>query len=764
MRAFLFLAAARRDFTVRVLIVPAAGWAGGATEDLAAVLELPDGGLMPEPLRGPRWRERMAQAEPLPFRARIAPPALAAAAVRALAVPAGTPVHVTRSYLAPLGVAVAERLGAPWASLDLDDDDEQVVRALGDDEDADAYRRLVGVFGPLFQAVSLAAPHEAAAISARHGLAASVIPNAVRLPDPGPRGEPADGIRVLFVGNLTYPPNADAAVRLVSEILPLLREMAGQPVTVTLAGEPADTVRSLAAEPGVVVTGFVADLAACYQAADVVVAPLAAGGGTRIKLLEAFGYGVPVVTSTAGAAGLDVADGVHVLMADSPEDAARAVASLAADRALRERLVAQARRLVSRAYSYDAVIPRIREFFAGTAAAPSQAAAAGFLSKEKTRSLAVRGSFRGASGHDHHTREFVRQFAGAGVRIQLTDMPRWHPVKLPADVRDPWFEQLVSPVPAAAVLQFCMPHQVVASADRLTVNYTMFEASQVPADWAARGRDCDLVVVPTRSSLEAWLASGYPREKLRVCPLGVDVGKFGPASEPLPLPAQGGRKVSDYRVRVLNVSDSLPRKNLAGLVRTWITATSAGDDAILIVKVGPATREMTSGLFRRLAVMEQTLGKRRDQAAPILFVNRLLTDAEMPGLYAAATHYWSMSHGEGWDQPMTEAAATGLRLIAPGHSAYLDYLDSDVAQLIPVRSTPADARGDPWTAELFEGAHWWRPDEDAAGQALRAAIDGRDQPAASIRDRLASAFTWPQAGARLLEVLAELHHEHGRRF
>jgi glycosyltransferase involved in cell wall biosynthesis len=442
------------------------------------------------------------------------------------------------------------------------------------------------------------------------------------------------------------------------------------------------------------------------------------------------------------------------------------VAALAADRGLRERLVTQARRLVSRSYSHDAVIPRIREFFAAAerAAAPSQPARPGPACAGAVRSLAVRGSFRGASGHDHHTREFVRQLASAGVRIQLTDVPYWHPVKLPPDVRDPWFEQLVSPVPAASVLQFCMPHQVVAGEGRLTVNYTMFEASAVPAGWVARGSDCDLVIVPTRSSLEAWLASGYPRGKLRVCPLGVDVGRFGPATEALPLPAQGGRPVSDYRVRVLNVSDSMPRKNLAGLVRTWISATSAGDDAILIIKVGPATREATSALFRRLAIMEQTLGKRRDQAAPILFVNRLLADAEMPGLYAAATHYWSMSHGEGWDQPMTEAAATGLRLIAPAHTAYLDYLDSDVAQLIPVRAVPADARPDPWTAELFEGASWWTPDEDAAGQALRNAIDGRDQPAASIRDRLASSFTWPQAGARLVEILTELHREHGRRF
>lgn len=87
-----------------------------------------------------------------------------------------------------------------------------------------------------------------------------------------------------------------------------------------------------------------------------------------------------------------------------------------------------------------------------------------------------------------------------------------------------------------------------------------------------------------------------------------------------------------------------------------------------------------------------------------------------------------------------------------------------MAQLIPVRSTPVDTRSSAWMAFLFEGAHWWTPDEDAAGQALRNAIEGRDQPVASIRDRLASAFTWRQAGARLIEILAELHHEHGRRF
>ena len=381
-----------------------------------------------------------------------------------------------------------------------------------------------------------------------------------------------------------------------------------------------------------------------------------------------------------------------------------------------------------------------------------------------SRSLAVRGPFRGVSGHDHHTREFVRQLVGQGVRVQLTDLAEWHPVKLPPDACDPWFDQLASPVEAASTLHFCMPHQVLPSPGQLTVNYTMFEADRVPPDWVARGRSHDLVIVPTPSSRDAWQASGYPPGKLRVCPLGVDVDRFHPASEPLPLAVTGGRPVAAYRTRVLNVSEARPRKNLVGLVRAWITATSADDDAILIIKLGPPHRPATTALLRELAVMQQRLGLSLSQAAPVLFVDRLLTDAEMPRLFAAATHYWSMSHGEGWDQPMVEAGAAGLRLIAPQHSAYLAYLDSDVAQLIPSRPEPADVGSDRWTAPLFEGVRWWAPDEDAAGQALRNALDGRDQPRASLRDRLAATFTWPHVGARLIEILAELHDQHGRRF
>ena len=311
--AISFQQAASYDFDVRVVVVPIAGRGGpaGAVPGVTVLPPWPAQELraqLPVLLAQPAWRARFAAASPLPYAARQAPAALAAAVAITAAADPGTPVHVARSYLAPLGIALAERLGSPWATLDLDDDDEQTAGIHSGAGEPAAYRRLIAVFGPLFRGVALASPAEATAVADRHGLATTVIPNAVDLPAPAaPAGADGTAVRVLFVGNLSYPPNRDAACVLLREVLPRLRRLLPAPVTVTVAGSPGPdgpdaALALLGSQPGVRVLGFVPDLAACYRAADVVAAPLLDGGGTRIKLLEAMAHGVPVVTTPAGAA------------------------------------------------------------------------------------------------------------------------------------------------------------------------------------------------------------------------------------------------------------------------------------------------------------------------------------------------------------------------------------------------------------------------------------------------------------------------------
>jgi glycosyltransferase involved in cell wall biosynthesis len=367
----------------------------------------------------------------------------------------------------------------------------------------------------------------------------------------------------------------------------------------------------------------------------------------------------------------------------------------------------------------------------------------------------VRGPFLGSSGYDHHVREFVRELHRQGIASELLDLPEWGPSKLPAGLRDPWFESLNQPVATSVGLHFCMPHQVRPFPNTATVNYTMFEATRIPASWAEESRQHNLVVLPTESSRDAWLASGVPAERLRVCPLGIDPDVFGDGIEPLALRDAEGEPISRFRVRFINVSELGPRKNLIGLLRTWMLATKRSDDAVLIVKLSPFSADRLTMFQAELDQLQQRLGKHLAEAAPVQFLHELYSDRQMPRLYAAATHYISLSHGEGWDQAMMEAAASGLRLIAPAHSAYRAYLDSSIAQLVPCQEVAANFVDVEGLQTLFAGAKWWEPDEREAIAAIQAALEGRDQPRASARDRVRREFTWEQATRQLISILEE---------
>ena len=372
-------------------------------------------------------------------------------------------------------------------------------------------------------------------------------------------------------------------------------------------------------------------------------------------------------------------------------------------------------------------------------------------------SLAVRGPFRGPSGYDHHVREFVRAMHRQGVAIELSDQPGWTAVKLPDTARDPWFESLNQPVAARIVLHFTTPQYAYAWPEMRNANFTMFEADRIPAEWVECHQRHDLVILPTESSREAWIRSGVPERKIRMCPLGVDANRFSGCVEPLDLKL-------DRRIRILNVSELSPRKNLSGLLRAWIRATTRKDDAVLLMKTGGWTSGATARFEAEIVQVEQQLGKKLSDAAPVVFLREVLADDNMPRLYRTATHYMSVSFGEGWDQTMIEAAASGLRLIAPAHSAYLTYLDDASATLLPSREVPVEFPGDTATAALFQNAQWWKPDEDAAVAAIVAAIEGRDLDKASPRERILNEFSWAKAAARLIEILSDMDRPRWRRW
>lgn len=370
------------------------------------------------------------------------------------------------------------------------------------------------------------------------------------------------------------------------------------------------------------------------------------------------------------------------------------------------------------------------------------------------KAIKVIGPFRGGSGYDHHTRAFVREFVRQGVDVQLEELQLWSPTQAP-HARDPFFESLRAPVAAEVELHFAMPHQVWPTPGRRIVNYTMFEATRVPGEWAARAAHVDLTVLPTHSSLDAWVASGVPPEHLRISPLGVRLDF--PDGAALPLQDPQGRPLSSYQHRFLNIAELSPRKNLLGLIRAWVHATSRHDDAVLIAKTNVFRPQLQALFLEDLAEALRAAGKQLADCAPVVWCNTYLTDEHMPGLYRSATHYISLSFGEGWDMPMIEAASAGLALVAPRHSAYLEYLDDECAYLIPARESAVafDTRLSHADASLFHGLRWWAPDGEAAAARIRAIIDGRAGPRTSPRARIQARYGWDNAARQLLEVISQ---------
>ena len=117
---------------------------------------------------------------------------------------------------------------------------------------------------------------------------------------------------------------------------------------VIVGRDPSERIRRLGRQPGILVTGRVPSVAPFYRAADVAIAPLWAGGGTRIKLLEAACYGVPMVATTFGASGLEFRPGRDILLADTEGQFANACRILLTEPAHAQHIASNAQLRVRR--------------------------------------------------------------------------------------------------------------------------------------------------------------------------------------------------------------------------------------------------------------------------------------------------------------------------------------------------------------------------------------------------------------------------------
>jgi glycosyltransferase involved in cell wall biosynthesis len=224
--------------------------------------------------------------------------------------------------------------------------------------EAAALRRLESATGA-FDRVLVVSEHDERALR-RHASprATIVVPNAWDTPTPLPQSaEPV----VSFVALLSWAPNVNAAVWFTEEVWPLVRQRVANARLLLVGRNPAPAVRRLAS-PTVDVTGTVSDLTPYYARTAVAVAPLLAGGGSRLKILEALAHARPVVATTIGAEGLEDLLGRGVEVADDPAAMAAAIARLLHNPDERRRQAAAGVQAVASDHSWEAATGELTHF------------------------------------------------------------------------------------------------------------------------------------------------------------------------------------------------------------------------------------------------------------------------------------------------------------------------------------------------------------------------------------------------------------------
>ncbi len=166
---------------------------------------------------------------------------------------------------------------------------------------------------------------------------------------------------LLFTGNMDYAPNVDAVIYFAGEILPIIQKKFPQTRFVIAGQRPVPKVQELAGER-VEVTGFVKDLAAVYDTASVVVAPLRFGAGTQNKVLEAMAMGVPVVCSNIGFKGLGIQSGEGAIMRTDPTSFAEAVCQLLESATYRQEVGQKGLEVIRSRFDWDALALQLEQY------------------------------------------------------------------------------------------------------------------------------------------------------------------------------------------------------------------------------------------------------------------------------------------------------------------------------------------------------------------------------------------------------------------
>ncbi|MDR2172382.1 MAG: glycosyltransferase family 4 protein [Planctomycetaceae bacterium] len=185
-----------------------------------------------------------------------------------------------------------------------------------------------------------------------------VIPNGVSISYYDEVANEPDLCKIIYCGSMDSHVNQDAVLYFLREIFPLALERNPLIKFEVIGRNPPDWLLRFSSS-NVSFTGSVADVRKYLKSAGLAIAPIRIAGGSRLKILEAFAAGVPVLSTTIGAEGLEVEPNTNIAIANTPAEFATKIVEILTNKMLREKLIKNARRLVDEKYDWSQISPLV---------------------------------------------------------------------------------------------------------------------------------------------------------------------------------------------------------------------------------------------------------------------------------------------------------------------------------------------------------------------------------------------------------------------
>lgn len=229
-------------------------------------------------------------------------------------------------------------------------------------------RRYEGRFLERFQRVLVTSPHDRDTMTKLAGASNQenrlvVLPNGVDLDYFHPLDIPRNPATLVFTGKMSYHANVAAALDLATQVMPLVWQRVPEARLAIVGKDPTAELLALTADPRIIVTGTVPDMRPYLAQATVAVSPMRYGVGIQNKVLEAMAMGAPVISTPQAVSALQIKPGHEVLVTDSAEAMAKAVAAVLTDAELRQRLGQAGRCYVETHHDWKAAAAKLEAIY-----------------------------------------------------------------------------------------------------------------------------------------------------------------------------------------------------------------------------------------------------------------------------------------------------------------------------------------------------------------------------------------------------------------